>query len=391
MIVFGGHARIRFNQIFANGSLAADDPSSGGGSDALGIDLDPFGVTANDAVDGDTGANNLQNFPVVSSVSNSANGTTITGTLNSTAGTTFAIDFYSNVAGTSLLSAHGIVTWGACDASGYGEGQTYIGTTTATTDQSGNGTFSYTASTALAPGAVVTATATDPDGNTSEFSKCPNTTSAPGTIIVSKRTVPSGSSQSFAFAASYNSTGFSLTDGQSNTSAPLAPGTHSVNETPASGWDSSATCSDGSSPSNINLTAGETVACTFTKTQRGTVAVKKTVTGVPPSGSQSFDFQLRQNASTSSDGTILDASTANALNGGSFTFTGTSSPPHSTTTTTTSSADVANAHNFSGRASPSGASVPIAERAGIPISGRRRTPSSRPPGAAIRSGPRNAI
>jgi hypothetical protein len=137
-----------------------------------------------------------------------------------------------------------------------------------------------------------------------------------GTIVVKKQTLPSGSPQSFSFAASYNGAGFSLSDGQSSASSPLEPGSYSVSETPVAGWDTSASCSDGSPPSNISLSAGERVTCTFTNTQRGTVAVNKTVNGLPPSGSQSFAFQLRQGASTTSAGTILESANATATNGG---------------------------------------------------------------------------
>ena len=100
-----------------------------------------------------------------------------------------------------------------------------------------------------------------------------------GTIIVEKQTLPDGSSQSFVFTTSYGP-GFSLSDGQSNTSAPLAAGTYSVSETAVSGWDVSATCSDSSPPSSISLASGETVTCTFTNTQRGSVTLRKTTNGV---------------------------------------------------------------------------------------------------------------
>ncbi len=101
----------------------------------------------------------------------------------------------------------------------------------------------------------------------------------PGNIVVRKRTLPSGSTQSFSFTAAYEPTGFSLTDGQSHTS-PLGPGSYSVSENAVSGWDTNASCSDGSPPNDISLSAGETVTCTFTNTKRGSVSLKKMTNGV---------------------------------------------------------------------------------------------------------------
>ena len=126
----------------------------------LGIDLGNNGVTANDVGDPDTGQNNLQNFPVITAVTPGVGVTTIQGTLNSTANTAFTLQFFSN---------------SACDASGFGEGQTFLGATTpptVTTDGSGNVTFSVTVPTVVSGGVFVTGTATDPGNNTSEFSQC---------------------------------------------------------------------------------------------------------------------------------------------------------------------------------------------------------------------------
>ena len=137
---------IRRNSIFSNTNL--------------GIDLGAFtlgdGVTANDAGDGDSGPNNRQNFPVITSAVTGAPHV-IQGTLNSTAGQTFTIEFYSNT---------------ACDSSGNGEGATYLGSlTTAATDGSGNVSFTFNPS-SLTAGQVITVTTTDTSNNTSEFSVC---------------------------------------------------------------------------------------------------------------------------------------------------------------------------------------------------------------------------
>src|SRR5262249_52858481 len=65
-----------------------------------------------------------------------------------------------------------------CDASGNGEGDQFLATTTAVTDPTGTGTFTANVP-ALPPGEVVTATATSPPGDTSEFSPCTSTDPPP--------------------------------------------------------------------------------------------------------------------------------------------------------------------------------------------------------------------
>lgn len=137
------------NSIFANGGL--------------GIDLGTFGVTPNDPCDTDTGANQLQNFPVLAQAV-SGNTTGIRGTLNSAPATVFRLQFFASP---------------ACDASGNGEGQVYLGGASATTDASCNASFVAKVPVAVPVGWVVTATATDPANNTSEFSACAPVASVP--------------------------------------------------------------------------------------------------------------------------------------------------------------------------------------------------------------------
>jgi len=139
----------------------------------LGIDLGPNGVTPDDVGDADTGANNLQNFPVLASATSGS--ITITGTLNSIANTTFRIEFFSN---------------NACDPSGNGEGKTFLGFTDVTTDASGDpgGSVSFSAAltATVSPGSFITATATDPNNNTSEFSLCLQVVAAVADLVVTK-------------------------------------------------------------------------------------------------------------------------------------------------------------------------------------------------------------
>ena len=129
------------NQIFSDG--------------LLGIDLGDDGVTPNHAT-ATPGPNNFQNFPVLTSVVSSGTGTTIVGTLNSVANTSFLIQFFSNNVGT---------------AAGYGPGNTLLGAITVTTDASGNASINAMLTGSVALGNVISTTATNlTTGDTSSFS-----------------------------------------------------------------------------------------------------------------------------------------------------------------------------------------------------------------------------
>jgi hypothetical protein len=122
----------------------------------LGIDLARDGVTPNDPGDTDVGPNHLQNTPVLKSAVATAGGVTVTGSLNSTPGHTFRVEFFADM---------------VASPSGSGEARRFLGFVNVTTDGGGNAGFTA-ALPALLPGEVfVAATATDlATSDTSEVS-----------------------------------------------------------------------------------------------------------------------------------------------------------------------------------------------------------------------------
>src|SRR5262249_26845724 len=125
---------------------------------ALGIDLGPSGVTTNDPIhsfDADTGANNLQNFPVVTSALGGSATTTIGGFLDSAPSRMYRVEFFSS---------------NPSDPSGFGEGGAFLGYTVVNTGKAGLVHFTAMFPVATFPGQFITATATNLATNdTSEF------------------------------------------------------------------------------------------------------------------------------------------------------------------------------------------------------------------------------
>ena len=166
-IAAGAGNRIAFNATYGINVATGAGTGNGilgnaiyGNVAELGIDLahEP-GVTSNDLLDGDAGANNLQNFPLLSAAStNTTDRVHIAGSLNSAAGTTYRIEFFA----TSALVGP--------DPSGFGEGERYLGATSVATDVNGNAVIGVSLAAVVSAGESVTATATDPSNNTSEFS-----------------------------------------------------------------------------------------------------------------------------------------------------------------------------------------------------------------------------
>lgn len=119
----------------------------------IGIDLGDNNRNGNDANDPDTGPNNLQNYPVITTAGKVGTGVRVIGTLNSVANSTYTIDFYASTAvGTQSM------------------GERYLGSSSVTTNSSGNASFSVDLASPVALGERITTTATDATGNTSELS-----------------------------------------------------------------------------------------------------------------------------------------------------------------------------------------------------------------------------
>lgn len=144
---FSQQLTITRNSIANNGAL---------GIDLLGGKEDPAGspgggVTRNDPKDRDTGANGLLNYPEKLRATDDGMATTVEGRVTSVDPQSITVE---------LFASH------APDPSGFGEGETFVGTATA----DAKGRFTATLPAGLA-GQWLTATSTDSLGNTSEFSE----------------------------------------------------------------------------------------------------------------------------------------------------------------------------------------------------------------------------
>lgn len=130
------------NSILSN-SIYANNP--------INLTFDPSGrVVPNDIGDGDSGPNNKQNFPVVESVAIANNSASIKGSLNSNPNTQFTIQLFSE--SQSLTDSK----------------QTYLGSTTVTTNGSGDASFTAVVP-VPSPDVRINATATSAGGDTSGF------------------------------------------------------------------------------------------------------------------------------------------------------------------------------------------------------------------------------
>ncbi len=146
------------------------------GNFGIGIDIGTSGRTANDAGDADSGANGLQNFPVLTAANDAG---LIQGTLDSTASTGFTIDFFRNA---------------QTDGAATSEGRTFIGSTSATTNGAGAAAISFVTTATLTVGEFITATATQTSsGSTSEFSDTTTVVLATGGVSISGTITEGGS------------------------------------------------------------------------------------------------------------------------------------------------------------------------------------------------------
>ena len=146
-----------------------------------------------------------------------------------------------------------------------------------------------------------------------------------GSITIVKNALPDGT-QGFFFTCSSPIGAFTLDDNGTNgdpfdnskTTSGLLPGTYVCTESVPAGWQlTSATCSDGSLPSSIGLSAGENVTCTFIDTKEGSITIVKDVIN-PATSAQDFSFTCSSPIGSfllddDANGTLPNSNTTGAL------------------------------------------------------------------------------
>ena len=125
-------------------------------NDSLGIDLAPRGITPNDSLDEDAGANGLQNFPILDSADIGAGTVRIRGRMIGIPGASYSLEFFLN---------------DGPSTSHFGQGKTFLGEGSAVCDGTGNGEINVSIAASMRMDQYITATATGSDASTSEFSR----------------------------------------------------------------------------------------------------------------------------------------------------------------------------------------------------------------------------
>jgi hypothetical protein len=146
------------------------------GNTGIGIDLNNDGVTANNGTKSGALPNSGMDTPVFTTRIYGSGTLTLAGYVGTAAGQV------------AFAGATVQVFKSDNDASGFGEGQIYLGTLTA----DANGNFSGTLTASLVVGDRITGTATDAANNTSEFGANAIVTNAPPSVALVKTVLPLG-------------------------------------------------------------------------------------------------------------------------------------------------------------------------------------------------------
>ena len=144
-----------------------------------------------------------------------------------------------------------------------------------------------------------------------------------GSITVVKETLPNGDPTLFSFNPSWSASDFTLSDGQSASSGPLAAGSYNVVEAANPAWLlTSATCDNAATvpvetvdPAAITVANGAAWTCTFNNARKGTISVVKQTN--PDADATLFTFDPSWSASnfTLSDG---QSASSGPLTAGSY-------------------------------------------------------------------------
>jgi hypothetical protein len=122
-------------------------------------------IYANGGAGIDVGPNDLQTIPNLDSATRSGNNVILRGSINGATNATFTLEFFSDED----------IDW----LTGYGEGETYLGSAVITTGTNGSGRINLSFPIAVPVGQYITATATDTNYSTSDFSQPVQVVSGP--------------------------------------------------------------------------------------------------------------------------------------------------------------------------------------------------------------------